>query len=822
MMKSIAASLTALAILAGPALAQQASCDPATLAAAVDRYAQEPFSARSWRVLQGLGDPMLEPGSADGDTWAQQEEWRKLTSDILPAEQDLQNVGWNCRIGYPLSVLKKRIDQLGADNVYVKQWLMAQQQVIRACSSEDGDIRLPDPLADDPAVANRQKADRAYQEASIAFYRDKQTAIPLFKAIAASNSTHRAAAAYNVANLMANAKQPVEARIAAEAILADPSLASVHQITRQLLGYIANQEDTAQGWTGIIDGDVAILETPAARILADDDLKRQYSIALYDIDFVGIRRKDGDWWLDGTLPPDATVSKSIVDAARQHPMALWMMAGQSANLKYQLAPWSLVGGKWQDRMAEYIGKALALEPTGAKLQGPALDMLKALAARPDDTTRAGLWTEAKQAADAAVASCGAAPETAAAGLLLNHAVRLSALAGKYDEAEQGLAGSPLKDSKAYAEALYRFAQYLAAQGDTAAARTLRGSLLTPEVLSSMSGDDRAEDRNRFSTLLAYVAEDDAQWRDAVLRNNDPAADIVVNFLPTKSLWALAEDRSFSDRDRALFARAAWTRDYGLKRKVDGEHLDTLHALNPEIKAIYDQVKTDYPEISPRNQRLLTILRSPPHNILVSMPGGWQNEAIKPDSFTEIDSWNPNDKNWWCPYEPDRQLGAIRKQADNTTGFPDYFDWITKRIADVYDPALRGPLAEKRDAVLEAHPMVRAVDWKELRALARMPQGPERLSRAAIDWGKASKGKDGAPEALALAVRTTRYGCNWHGGHAAYSKPAQQLLATKFAGTAWQKQTPYWFDCRRTMWNKTFTEKVTTCEPMTWPKQKPLR
>jgi hypothetical protein len=72
------------------------------------------------------------------------------------------------------------------------------------------------------------------------------------------------------------------------------------------------------------------------------------------------------------------------------------------------------------------------------------------------------------------------------------------------------------------------------------------------------------------------------------------------------------------------------------------------------------------------------------------------------------------------------------------------------------------------------------------------------------------------------VRTTRYGCSWHGGHGAYSKPAQQLLAAKFAGTPWQKQTPYWFDCRRTEWTKDFSEKVTTCEPMTWPKQAPLR
>ena len=118
-------------------------------------------------------------------------------------------------------------------------------------------------------------------------------------------------------------------------------------------------------------------------------------------------------------------------------------------------------------------------------------------------------------------------------------------------------------------------------------------------------------------------------------------------------------------------------------------------------------------------------------------------------------------------------------------------------------------------------MVKAVDWKELKSLTRMDQAPKRLSDAALRWAKASKGKDGAPEALALAVKTTRYGCNWHGGHGRYSKAAQQLLAKKFDGTDWQKQTPYWFDCRRTEWTKDFSEKVTTCEPMTWAKQAPL-
>ncbi len=822
MMKSLATSMLALTLLSGPVLAQ-AACEPAKLAAAIDRYAAQPFSALNWRVLQGLGDPMIEPTPVGGDTWALQERWKKLAAEILPDAQGLQEVSWSCRIGYPLSVLEKRVEQLGKDHPYVKQWLLVQEQVMRACASEEGEVTLPPPLEDDAAFANRQKMDRAYQEASVAFYRDREKAIPLFRAIAESNSLHRAAARYNVANLLANAKQPEAARKEAEAILADPSLAPVHSITRELLGYIANQEDTAQGWTALIDNNIAVLETPADKILASEELKREYATALYDIDFIGIRRKDGDWWLDGTLPENATISKSLVDASRQHPMALWMMAGQSANERYELAPWSLIGEKWQVRMSDYVGKALAVQPAGGQITGPALDMLKALAAKPDEATRAELWAKAKAAMEAAEKSCGAAPETAAAGFLLNHAVKLSALGGNYDEALRGLEAVPFKGARAYyGNALHGLAQYLAGQGKVEEARGLRDRLITPELLAGLAKGEASLSRDQYAGFLALIAEDEARWKEAVLLNTDPASDITFNFLPVKTLRALSADPAFSQRDRALFARAAWTRDYALARTVDGEKLEALYALNPEIKAVADKVKADYPEISPRNLRLLTILRSPAHNILVSMPGGWEPESIKPDSFTEIDGWNPNDKNWWCPFEPDRQLGALRSQADGVTGMPQESGYQMKRLADVYDPALRSAVDQNRDEILKAHPMVKSLDWKEIRALTRMDQGPKRLTDAAIRWAKKSRGKDGAAEALARAVRTTRYGCNWHGSHETYSKAAQQMLVRKFEATPWQKQTPYWFGCRRTEWNKDFTEKVTTCEPKTWPKQEPLR
>jgi hypothetical protein len=296
MLKHLAVGACALALLATPVLAQQA-CEPAKLASAVDRYANVPFSALSWRVLQGKGDPMIDPLYADDGSYEDSQRWSELVTKLAPDSEGLRRIGWDCRIGYPLTVLEKRIGSLGKDHPYVRQWLMVQEQVLRSCNDETGAVALPPPMEIEPSFANLQKIDRAYQEASIAFYRDKAAAVPMFRAIAESTSPHRAAARYNIASLLANSKQPETARKEAEAILADPSMASVHKITRQLLGYIANQEDTAEGWTGLI--------------AADPDLQREYGLALRDIDYVGVRGKDDDWWLDGTLPEDPN-RKSVV------------------------------------------------------------------------------------------------------------------------------------------------------------------------------------------------------------------------------------------------------------------------------------------------------------------------------------------------------------------------------------------------------------------------------------------------------------------------------------------------------------------------------
>ena len=800
-----------------PAQAQE-TCQPEKLAAAIDTYAAAPFSARSWRMLKGLADPGVAPSYRFEDDWARREEWSKLVASLAPAATALQQPGYSCRISYPLQVLKDRAGKLGKEHPYIKQWLRVQEQVVQACTETGtGIIPLPDRIEVAEDLANTQAEDRAYQEAQVAFYRDPAKALELFGAIAKSESVHRAAAHYNVANLLANAKKFAEARGEARAILADASLASVHGITRELLGYIANLEDTADSWTSLIDDTIATIEKPLAETVKDEQSRRDYANALYDIDYAGIRGKRDDWWLDGTLPENPTLSKALADAARRQPMALWMMAGQQADDAYRSLPWSMVGETWNNREAAIIGKALALKPAADGIPPLALALLDATRTVADGQAPDEAWKAARSAIAKANASCGADAETAAAGYLLAHAVRLSAMAGKTDMAIAELAKVPFKSAVAYSDqTVARLLQYLLGQGRLAEARAVRDALLTDELFKGLPEASRVTTTERLADLMGWIAEDEAQWKKALGLRANKVSDPLLNFLPSKTLWSFAEDPMFSPAEKALLARAAWTRSFARDRKIAAAQTEKLYALNPALKAVADRVAADYPGLSASQSRLLTMLRSPRFGILVSAPDLWEGIEVDRADFNAIDNYDPNDKNWWCPFEKDRQLSGLRSTFNDALGLDLYDRYGDRSVESFYDPNQRATVDGAREAVLKQHPVVDMIDWRDVRALASVASGPRKLSQEAIRWAKSAKsGTPAAAEALALAVRTTRYGCRWHGGHGSYSRAAQQLLQRKFKETSWAAQTTYWFDC---MYQADGADPKSRCEPKTWSKQ----
>ncbi|MCA0434076.1 MAG: hypothetical protein LCH46_12530 [Proteobacteria bacterium] len=826
-MRRFALSLAIAGLLAASAspLAAQTACIPERPQQVVDIYSAEPFSARSWRVLNGLGDPNIESSSYAFSDYGLQDEWKKLAQSLAPDMPDLQNVAYDCRMGYPLQTLKERVALSGANDPYIKQWLTMQGKVLKACGDEVVDpAQIPPPLAfeNKPELTKLQAEDRAYQEASIAFYTDKPAAIQKFKEIGASQSVHRAAARYNVANLLANANNVKDARAEANAILADPSLASVHEMTRALLGYVANIEDTAEGWTVLLDNTIATLSQPKADIEASEARKDAYGKALYDIDYAGIRAKRDDWWITATLPENPTLSKAIVDSARKHPMALWMMAGQSVNEKYGQLPWSFVGKTWSGWASSYVDRALALQPAGEGIKGPARDVLLALKAGTDDASRKDLWDKARAAWNATQSSCGDAPDAAAVAALLDQAVRVSAMAGKYDEIYDGLSGLPLLHSTSYQNVILpHLMHYLLATGNAAEGRRLRDKLFTPEFLSSFNANDQAWRREPYSKFMSWVAEDKDKFVAAAGLTTQQLSQPLLNIVSARTMRNLSKLDAFTAEQRGLLARTAWTRDYARGRPARNADTQQMLDLNPEIKAALDKVKADYPKLRADRQWLLTILRNPRFGILLNTPDWSDPLEAKRENFAEIDAYDHNDKNWWCPLQTDRYTGAIRRSFDEDAGLSSLTIYPQKELLPLLEPDALKASNKARDALLKAHPIVKSAEFNELRDMARAPSAPKKLSDLAIRWGKAVNRDDGAAEALALAVRTTRYGCSWAGGHGKYSQAAQGLLKNKFGQTSWAASTPYWFDCMRAVWDKDYN-KVVTCDPMTFPKQPPLR
>jgi hypothetical protein len=813
-------SFVATTMFVSPVLAQ-ATCAPEKLNAAIDAYVAEPFGVAAWRKMTGLGDPGSDLKNTTA-AYENSETWRKTVSEIAPGNETLSNPGYDCRISYAHEVLLSRIGTFGKNSDYVKQWLKGQEAVLKACG---GDVAAK--LADDappaslkPAELETLKQDRAYQAASVLFYTSPQTAIPAFKSIAASTSPHKAAARYNVANILANAKNLVEARSETKAILADATLSSVHDITRQLQGYISNLEDTPQGWTELIDITVATLSQPLSAITANTQSEIAYSSAVYDIGYAGITAKKDDWWVTNALPANATLSKSIADAARKHPMVLWMMAGQSVNKPYTQAPWSMVGPKWQNWAASYVDRAMALQATPL----PALPkaVLETLKAKPEDATRAALWTSAINAVEKASASCGDAPETAAVVTLALQATRLSALANRYDEIYAKLPALKLAVGGSVAQVIIpKLMQHILASGNVEEGRRLRNALITDSMLASFKGEDLIWQREPYAQFLAWVAEDDAQFVKALGLMQEKLSPTLLNLLPAAGLRTLADNASLNDAQKALLKRAAWTRNYA--RGIANSEKTTTEMLssNPEIAAAFEAVKTQYPKLKLERALLLTILRNPRFGILVNSPDWADPIETKRERFDSLEDYDPNDKNWWCPLEVDRQLGAVRADYDEASGLATIKGYNSSALAMVLETDAISKADSVRDVVLKQHPIVKAVDWKEVQGLAKAASAPQKLAKDAIRWAKASKADDGAAEALALAVRATRYGCRWHGSVKAYSKPAQELLKAKFPTTSWATQTPYWFDCTDLQYDAQYN-KVASCKPRQWPKQVPLK
>jgi len=87
---------------------------------------------------------------------------------------------------------------------------------------------------------------------------------------------------------------------------------------------------------------------------------------------------------------------------------------------------------------------------------------------------------------------------------------------------------------------------------------------------------------------------------------------------------------------------------------------------------------------------------------------------------------------------------------------------------------------------------RSTGEKEARALCdAAPNAVNHLSSTAIAWARAHPQDPRVPEALHLAVRTTRYGPA-DKSSSPLSKEAFDLLHRRYPNSDWAKKTKYWY------------------------------
>ena len=81
--------------------------------------------------------------------------------------------------------------------------------------------------------------------------------------------------------------------------------------------------------------------------------------------------------------------------------------------------------------------------------------------------------------------------------------------------------------------------------------------------------------------------------------------------------------------------------------------------------------------------------------------------------------------------------------------------------------------------------------RQFAALQALGTAPNYLCKMAIDWATANPNDPRSPEALHLAVRSTRYGCT-DKETGKWSKAAFDLLHKRYPNTKWANATKYWF------------------------------
>ncbi|MGH9823284.1 MAG: hypothetical protein ACREDR_08545, partial [Blastocatellia bacterium] len=352
-------------------------------------------------------------------------------------------------------------------------------------------------------------------------------------------------------------------------------------------------------------------------------------------------------------------------------------------------------------------------------------------------------------------------------------------------------------SPGYGMALYHRARLMAGSGEQEAARHLLdgvfalGSPALPRSTVNLLTAERMRLAANLDDFLAFALRKPAgntlDENDMEIPTEDEggslpaktgdtntevlgedAAAMLNQVLPTDLLAEAASSKSLPPSIQKDVALAAWVRAILLGDDKIGRQLaPRLQAQIPELKAaLSDYIGAATPE-GRRFAAVMLMLRNPGCRPYLNGGLGRQTPLAEIDDFRD---------NWWCAFLPGidpglpnyRKIEAAASEEKATK---------PRRSAQV-SPAFLTP-AQREVALME---------WKRLSA---MPAGPNYLPASVVEYADKNPDDPRVPEALALAVKSTRFGCT-DKQTVQLSKAAFDLLHKRYPSTTWAKQTKYWY------------------------------
>ena len=231
--------------------------------------------------------------------------------------------------------------------------------------------------------------------------------------------------------------------------------------------------------------------------------------------------------------------------------------------------------------------------------------------------------------------------------------------------------------------------------------------------------------------------------------------------PLSLLLNAATTRPLPPHLRRDVAQAAWLRAALLDRREESTRLiPVLSGFYPALQELLASYQAANTAEARRFTAAYIALKFPGLRPTVT-PGLGRSTPIG-----EVDSFRDN---WWCLAASSRPLEADAT-ADQETNTPKS---STQRL-----PAFLSPSEQAAAA-------------KEVGTLNALGVAPNYLSRTVIEWANKNPADPRVPEALHLAVTSTRRGCT-DKETGRWSKAAFDLLHRRYPNTPWARKTKYWF------------------------------